>query len=344
MGHKALSKLLPLAATAVFAAQSAAQDFSSVFRKVDPAVVVIVTQEENPTLTEDGIKKTSTQGLGSGVIINRDGLILTAAHVVDSADNIMVMLEDEQMVEANVIASISYPDIAMIQLIDPPKPLPFIKPGDSDKLDTGEQVLVVGAPYSLFNTLTVGHLSGRRTQQDTPYGTIEFLQTDAAINQGNSGGPLFNARGDLMGIVSHIKSQSGGNEGLGFAASINMVKDLLLESPPIWLGADFLILTEDLAKALNAGQNSGMLVQKVSRNSIAERLGIRAGYIPAKINGTELLLGGDIITSLNGIDISSAEKSLRKIIKDVRKVKPGETLTLTVIRRGREIELSASAE
>ena len=321
-----------------------AQNFSHIFRKIDGAVVVITTQEENKTLTDRGMRTTKAKGLGSGIIISPEGLILTAAHVVESADDILVHLNDDSRFNARVIASLSAPDLALIKILEPGDSLPYIRPGSSSKVETGEQVLVIGAPYGLDHTLTVGHLSGRRFKDDTAFGIIEFLQTDAAINQGNSGGPLFSASGELIGIVSHIKSQSGGNEGLGFAASIDMAKRLLLDSPPVWLGADFIILSEDLAKALNAGQNSGMLVQGVSRGSMSEKLGVKPGYIPAEINGTKLLLGGDIITRINGVDVSSSKAGLQKVIKNYQRVKPGDTLTLTVKRRGSEIELSATAE
>ena len=324
------------------------QDFSRVFKKVDgdldPAVVVITTEEQTPTLTRKGVDQTKAKGLGSGVIINAEGLILTAAHVVDTADAIVVHLRDERKRKARVVTSLSAGDVALIQLLDPPVNLPYAPLGDSDETETGEQVLVIGAPYGLRHSLTVGYLSGRRLMPGTPFGDIEFLQTDAAINRGNSGGPLLNQRGEVIGIVSHITSESGGSEGLGFAASSNMARDMLLDTPPVWLGADFVMLSEEMAEALNAGQKSGMLVQKVSKDSLAEKLGIKGGYIPAEIGGVEVLLGGDIITSINDREVKGTEAGLRQLFRDYRRVKPGDKIAISVLRRGQPVELSTTVE
>jgi serine protease Do len=320
------------------------QDFSKVYSKADPAVVVIMTTEKTPTLTDRGIKQAKGKGLGSGVIIDPDGLILTAAHVVDTADAIEVELHDERRRKAQVIASVGAGDLALIRLLDPPDELPHLPMGNSDDVSIGEQVIVIGAPYGLQSTLTVGYLSGRRLMPDTPFGDIEFLQTDAAINQGNSGGPMLNRRGEVIGIVSHISSQSGGNEGLGFAASSNMAQEMLLEQPPVWLGADIVMLSEDMAAALNAGQKSGMLVQKVATGSMADRLGIKPGYIPAEVGGVEVMLGGDIITSVNGIEVQGSKSGLTRLFRDYRRVQPGDKLTIEILRRGAPVELSATVE
>lgn len=316
-------------------------DFSRLFEQVNPSVVVIRTEQQNPTLTRDGVSKTTARGLGSGVIINSEGLILTAAHVVDTADTIDVILLDERERKAKVVASLGAADLALIQLLDPPEDLPFVPLGDSDQIKIGAEVFVIGAPYGLGHSLTVGYLSGRRIMKNTPFGDLEFLQTDAAINMGNSGGPMFNRQGEVIGIVSHIRSQSGGSEGLGFAASSNMAQELLLEDPPVWLGANFVMLNEDMAAALNAGQKSGMLVQKVASGSMAEKLGLKPGYIPARIGGVEIMLGGDIITDINDNKIEASHSGLRRLMAEFRRVRPGDTLRIKVIRRGDQLELSA---
>lgn len=320
------------------------EDFSRQFKKANPAVVVIHTKEQHERLTPKGVRKAKARSIGTGVIIDSSGLILTAAHVVGSAHEIQIQLQDERKRPASVVTSLSTGDIALLQMEDPPENLHYIEPGDSDAVEIGEQVFVIGTPYGLDHTLTVGHLSGRRVQEDTPYGDIEFLQTDAAINQGNSGGPLFSEDGKLIGIVSHIATQSGGNEGLGFAASSNMAKRLLIEDPPVWLGADFVMLTEEMAAALNAGQKYGMLVQKVAPDSMAAKLGIKPGYIPAQIAGAKVLLGGDIITSINGTRVEGSEKGMQQLVRGFNRVEIGDTLTINIVRRGQEVELSAKAE
>jgi len=321
------------------------QDFSQVFKQTDPAVVVIMTQEKTPVMTrEGGVRYTKARGIGTGIIINAEGLVLTAAHVVGSADSIEVMLKDERKRSARVLVSIGTADLALIQIEDAPQDLPFIPLGDSSKIDIGAQVFVIGTPYGLEHTLTVGYLSGRRIMENTPFGDIEFLQTDAAINMGNSGGPMFSAQGELIGIVSHIKSQSGGSEGLGFAASSNMAKALLVDNPPVWLGADFVLLNDELAAAFNAGQKNGMLVQKVTTGSIADRLGINGGLIPAKIGGADILLGGDIILAINGTQVLGTELGMKQLIRDFRRVQSGDKLVIRVMRRGAEVELSATVD
>ena len=316
------------------------QDLSKVFEKVDPAVVVIMTEAGSPTLTRDGIKETRDQGLGSGVIIDEEGLVLTAAHVVDVADAIDVMLRDGRRRKAEVVTSSGVTDLALIRIIDPPEDLPTAPLGDSDKAKIGEQVFVIGSPYGLKHSLTVGYLSGRRLKEDTPFGDIEFLQTDAAINKGNSGGPLLNLRGEVIGIVSHISSQSGGSEGLGFAASSNVARESMLERPAVWLGASYMLLNPDMASALNVGAESGMLIQKVAAGSISDKLGLKAGYIPAKIGDMDVLLGGDIITGINGTPVVGTEAGLSQLYRTYRRVQPGDRVTVSVIRRGKPLELN----
>ncbi len=339
MRHSVTTFLGLLLTTLTATADSA--DFSRLFEQVNASVVVIRTEQQNPILTRSGVSKTKARGLGSGVIINSEGLILTAAHVVDTADTIEVILLDERVRNAEVVASLGAADLALIQLLDPPEDLPFVPLGDSDQIKIGAEVFVIGAPYGLGHSLTVGYLSGRRIMENTPFGDLEFLQTDAAINMGNSGGPMFNRQGEVIGIVSHIRSQSGGSEGLGFAASSNMAQELLLEDPPVWLGANFVMLNEDMAAALNAGQKSGMLVQKVASGSMAEKLGLKPGYIPARIGGVEIMLGGDIITDINDNKIEASHSGLRRLMAEFRRVRPGDTLRIKVIRRGDQLELSA---
>ncbi len=320
------------------------QDLSRAFEKVDPAVVVITTQAERETLTRKGIQTTQEGGLGSGVIIDPEGLVMTAAHVVDTADDIVVMFRDGRERPAQVVASSGMSDIALIRIIDPPDELPSAPLGDSDKARTGEQVFVIGSPYGLTHTMTVGYLSGRRLTEGTPFGDIEFLQTDAAINKGNSGGPLLNMKGEVIGIVSHISSQSGGSEGLGFAASANMARRILLDKPSVWLGASYMFLNGELADALNAGQPSGMLVQTVTEGSISDRLGLKPGYIPAEIGGAEVMLGGDIITAINGTPVIGTDAGLSQLYRTYRRVKPGDRVTVSIIRRGETLELNALVE
>ena len=190
-----------------------------VFKRVSGSVVVILTEEKVlPPDTYEG-KKVSAQGLGSGVLVSKDGKVLTAAHVVQTADTVSVEFPNGEIVKAKVVSSEPPADVALLQLERVPASAVVAKLGDSDQVGVADQIFVVGAPYGISHTLTVGHISARRTPrgEQSELGLAEFFQTDAAVNQGNFGGPMFNMNGEVIGIVSHILSQSGGFEGLGFA-------------------------------------------------------------------------------------------------------------------------------
>jgi serine protease Do len=338
-----IRKFLAIALLSIgISSQLNATDFSRSVDKVSAATVVIYTKESMEQITDAGLKTTSSQGLGSGVVISTEGDILTASHVVNIADDIMVQFSDGETYPARVISSVSYADIAMIRLLEKPKKLHTVKLGNSDKLKTGQELFVIGAPYGLQFSFTAGHFSGRRITEDPiTKESLEFLQTDAPINQGNSGGPLFDKSGRLMGIVSHIQSQSGGNEGLGFAASINMVKSLLIERPPIWIGADVLPLEGESAKALNIAEDEGFLVQRVAANSWAEKAGLRGGTIPVTVDDHGLLLGGDIVIAIGGHAVYSTQAGLNRVRTYMEGVPEGENIKMTIIRGGERIEIKA---
>lgn len=328
--------------TLAFSINLQAANVSKVFKKVDPAVVVITTRESFHIASEKGLKKINNGGLGSGVIISKDGLIMTAAHVIAAADEVTVTLKDGREFIAKVISVSNPADVALIGLVEPPDDLSYVAPHNSDDVEVGEEVFVIGSPYGLAHTLTVGNLSSRRIIDDEKaLMDMEFLQTDAAVNQGNSGGPLFTINGKLIGIVSHIQTISGGNEGLGFAASINMARKLLLEDTPFWLGAQFIPLKDELADAFNVPYNEGLLVQKVAKGSIAEEMGLRAGTIPIGRGEHKLLIGGDIIVEVGGLSIYVNRAGRQRIIDYIASIPPGDDLTLTVIRAGKKLILKA---
>ena len=318
-----------------------ATDFSRIFKKVSPAVVVIKTKETYDIEGPQGLEQVSSGGIGAGVIISKKGLIMTAAHVIDNADKVYVTLKDKRKYQAKVIASSPLADVALIQLHNPPSDLVSITPSDSDDVEIGEEVFVIGAPYGLEHTLTVGHLSSRRiSSSEKSLIDTEFLQIDAAINQGNSGGPLFTASGKLIGIVSHIRSKSGGSEGLGFCASMNMAKKVLIDDHVVWLGAQFIPLTSKLAQAFNIPYDQGLLVQRVNKNSLGAELGLRTGTIPAIIGDNPVLLGGDVIVELGGQTIYFTRNGRQRLINYLQSLKPGDSVELTVIREGKKIVLS----
>jgi S1-C subfamily serine protease len=223
-----------------------------------------------------------------------------------------------------------------------PKGVPVAKLGDSGKVEVGDEVFVVGTPYGLSHTLTAGHISARHKLDTLSEGLeeIEIFQTDAAINQGNSGGPMFNMAGEVIGIASFILTKSGGSEGLGFAITSNTAKRLLLEEPSFWFGLDGIVLKDELAAAFNLPQPMGLLVQQVADNSPAARLGIQPGEIKSQIGLNEMLLGGDFILEVVGIEVS--EDNYQKIKSRLNYMKPGDIITVKVLRAGRILQLNAA--
>lgn len=317
-----------------------ANDFSELFESVDPAVVILHTFSENPDPNNPS-KVVSDKSLGTGVMIDKAGKILTAAHVVHSVDSVHVIFRNGQKIHARVIASEPKADLALLQLDFKPDKVQTVKLGNSDKVKVGQEIAVIGTPYGLEHTLTVGHVSARYQpdQLKGPFYEGEFFQTDAAINKGNSGGPVFNTEGELIGIVSHIQSQSGGSEGLGFAVTINTAKRLLLEGSGFWSGIEWIPMGELLARAINYPKDYGVLVQRVAHDSPSDKAGIQGSDIPVKIGKTQLMLGGDIIVSVAGIPIKDKEH-LRKIKKHIKQVKPGGKIKIKIYRSGQFKEIS----
>ena len=320
--------------------ESYGQQLRDAFHSVQQAVVVVRTQERGlAQFPQEGL--VSSNGLGSGVLISNDGKVLTATHLVQSADRIVVEFSQGEVIPARVIGSSFSADVALLQLERMPRNYVAAKLGDSNKVDVGDEIFVVGAPYGISNTLTAGHISGRRALNKPNENAIavEFLQTDAAINKGNSGSPMFNLNGEVMGIVSNIMSSSGGSEGLAFAATSNTARRLLLEQKPFWTGIEGLLVDGSLAGALNLTQPAGVLVQRVAEGSIAWRCGIRPGTVRAKIEGEEILLGGDIILRVNDISVED-DGIYDEIYGSINRLKPGDNLQITVLRQGKIVNLS----
>lgn len=315
---------------------AAAQTVGQAFKRVNRSVVVVRTTESEVNAKD----LVSVPGIGSGVLISPDGRVLTAAHVVHTADDINVEFLDGTIVRATVIASEPEADVALLRLDRVPEAAVVATLGDSDGAEVGDQVFVVGAPYGIGHTLTVGHISARH-KPNTIYSGMslaEFLQTDAAINQGNSGGPMFSMGGEVIGVVSHIISKSGGFEGLGFVVTSNMARRLLLERKSFWSGLDGFVLSGALARAFNLPQPVGLLVQRVAQNSPSAITGLRGGTMKATIDGRTITVGGDIILEVQGIPITG-RTSYEQIQERLGRLHPGAQLTITILRDGRRTEL-----
>jgi len=320
---------------------SPGQQLRNAFHKVEKSVVIIRTAERELAPSSQG-GMVSANGMGSGVVISSDGKILTAAHLIEAADATLVEFSNGQLIPARILGAVRNADVALLQLEHTSTQIVAATLGDSDKVEVGDEVFVVGAPYGLGRTLTAGHISARHSSDNKTIDAalMEFLQTDAAINQGNSGGPMFNMNGEVIGIVTRILSQSGGSEGLGFAATSKMARQLLLEQKPFWSGVEGFLLRGDLARALNVPQPAGLLVQRVAEGSPAARAGVLAGSMRANIDGENLLLGGDIILEVNGLPYEESNESYRRIYASLTKLKVGDQFVIKVFRQGQVVRLS----
>jgi len=322
-----------------------AQTVRELYKRVNQAVAVIYTAER--TVVEEAPDQlVSVGGIGSGFLFSDRGEVMTAAHVVQAADRVLVEFANGERIRASVVSSNPSADVALLQLESLPTGIAPIRLGDSDLTEVGDEVFIIGAPLGVSHTLTVGHVSARRQPRSAVGGLInaELLQTDAAINQGNSGGPMFNMNGEVIGVVSHIISQTGGFTGLGFVITSNVAREILLERPPLWSGVDFYNLTADLGMILNVpAPHTGMLVQRVAQGSLGEELGLKGGTFALPVPGSErkLILGGDIILSFQGVRMDGTEEALDQIDAQLRNLRPGSPITLLVLRAGEQFETSA---
>ena len=314
-----------------------AQGMGDVFRRVNPAVVVIRAKGRDVEVS--GLARYTETG--SGVLISSAGSVMTAAHVVHSLDEVSVEFLGGETVAARVVSSEPAADLALLKLDRVPAGITPAAMADSDAVRVGDQVIVVGAPYGLSHSMSAGWISAR-WPANSVYRAMplaEFLQTNATINTGNSGGPMFNMAGEVIGIVSHNISKSGGSEGLGFVVTINTARRLLLERPSFWSGLDGRLISGPIAQVLNLPQETGYLVKSVARGSVSETLGLRGGAVLATIMGEELVVGGDIILKVQGVMIGDVTEHHR--VRDLlATVPPGAPFTMTVLRLGKIIELT----
>jgi S1-C subfamily serine protease len=236
--------------------------------------------------------------------------------------------------------------VALLQIEGaPPKGVRPAEIGDSDAVRVGSLCFVVGAPFGISHTLTVGHISARRVRDHSSMDLFatEHFQTDAAINPGNSGGPMFDMKGRVIGIVSFIHTETGQSAGLGFAVTSNTARRLLLDRSPIWSGMTEVFLGGPLARAFQLPEGrSGFLVQRVVKGSPAERLGLVGGSIPATIGDVSVLLGGDIVLEALGVRLDSIQKGL-ELLTALHRLSPDSAVSALVLRGGEEVRLQAKA-
>lgn len=273
---------------------------------------------------------------GSGFLISADGKILTNNHVVANERQLEVTLSDQTRYPAKLITRDESNDLAVIQ-ISPRKKLSWLRLGDSDVLQVGQKVLAIGNPFGLNGTLTTGVVSslGRSIRGENNEELEGLIQTDAAINFGNSGGPLLDSAGDVIGINTAILGPNGGSIGIGFAMPINRAKALLEDYQAgrkrPRLGVTVVPVSGDYADALELPTQGGLLVQEVEAGSAAARAGLRGGRQTVQIGNVQLVVGGDLITAIDGHPIDREDAISRALARK----RAGDTLELTIFRNGR---------
>ncbi|MDX2086083.1 MAG: trypsin-like peptidase domain-containing protein [Candidatus Melainabacteria bacterium] len=319
----------------------------ALYKKASPAVVNITS---TTVAVDMFFNMVPQRGMGSGVLLTSDGYILTNAHVVEEADQLEVTVADtKEVYKARLVGGDSSNDIALLKIDVPGKTFPAIAMGDSSKLQVGQKVYAIGNPFGLNSTLTTGVISslGRELRAENGRIMENIIQTDAAINPGNSGGPLLDSNGRLIGINTAIFSPSGASAGIGFAIPVNVAQrlanDLMAHGRVIrpYLGVRIgMELSPRIAQLLQLPVEKGLLVSQVGPGTPAAKAGLRGGNQILRLGRRRYLLGGDILIEVDGKSIETVDT----FINYIESKRPGETVTVSVIRDGQLVRLSVILE
>jgi S1-C subfamily serine protease len=311
-----------------------------IYKQASPAIANIVTRAVQYDFFFDAVP---VEGAGSGFVIDTEGHILTNYHVVQGAETIEVTLGDQSRYKAKYIGADTRNDIALIQIDPQGRKIATLPLGDSRNLLVGQRVLAIGNPFGFQSTLTTGVVSslGRTVQTSENTFIDEAIQTDAAINRGNSGGPLLNSRGEVIGINSAIYAPNGTTAGIGFAIPINTARraaeDLIARGRVrhATLGAEGRAIWPGLADALHLGVQQGILVERVVPGGPAAQAGIRGGTRSVLAGLQELRIGGDVLVAVNGKELTS-QMDLNLLLN---RAWPGDTVTLTIVRDDKKMDV-----
>jgi S1-C subfamily serine protease len=315
----------------------------SVYEQLNEAVVNITTEIVAINWFLEPVPQEG--GSGSGSIIDTRGYVLTNNHVIERAYKVFINLADGAQLEGSVVGTDPENDLAVLKF-DPPKgtELKTVPFGDSGNLKVGQKVMAIGNPFAFERTLTVGIVSGLGRPIQTSRQNIirDMIQTDASINPGNSGGPLLDAQGRMIGINTMIYSPTGSSVGIGFAVPVNTAKRVVAELIAYgrvrrgWIDASVVQLFPDLVNYAELPVSSGLLVSRTSRNGFAEQAGIRQGSEPVRYRSSVIYLGGDIITSVDGMKT----ETLADLYSALEDNKPGERIEVEVLRNSRPVKLT----
>jgi len=317
---------------------TAEQLIVAIYARVSPTVVCITAREY------------FGECIGSGVIIDGEGHVVTNNHVVELDLDWLVVFEDEHTVTARVIGTDPGSDLAVLQVDMLPEHLVVAELGDSSSLQVGQTAIAIGSPFGLERTVTTGvisSLSRTLSRTDSDFLLAEVIQTDAAINPGNSGGPLLDSRGRVIGINSAISSVSGTNSGVGFAIPVDVVKRVVPEliarghyGHP-WLGVSAYSITLELVEAMDLPTELGVLIGTVEPDSPAEKAGLKGGMREVSVAGQSMLAGGDIVLAINGVTVNRFDDLINYLASQTA---VGDVVTLTVLREGKRTDVSVQLE
>ncbi len=326
-----------------------------IYKQDSAGVVEVLSTFDQSSSSPYGPAASTAQALGSGFVVSSQGYILTNAHVVYDngvkASSVTVVFKGTGSSTTRVKAAIAgideTSDVALLK-VDPAKApkLVVLQLGDSSKVQAGEAVVAIGNPLGYDFSVTSGIVSATNRNLQSPNGSVipDGIQTDAAINEGNSGGPLIDSSGKVIGINEQIASQSGGNQGLGFAVPIDTAAKVMAQLKTdgtvsyAYLGVSGQTLSADIAKAIGVNVSQGVLVADVASGSPAAKAGIKGGSQQTVIQGQTYVTGGDVIEAIDGTTVTSADDLAAAILQH----KPGDTVTVTVLRDGSTLQLKAT--
>jgi len=312
---------------------------NEIYKRMGPGVVQITSTIGASTST-DGQFQQSSQALGSGFVLDKEGHIVTNYHVIDGATSIEVRFSNDDTLKATLVGSDPSTDVALLKVDASADALTPLSLADSTRVEVGDPVVAIGNPFGLERTVTTGIVSALQRAVKAPngYSIDHVIQTDAAINHGNSGGPLLNTLGAVIGINSQIETggSGDGNVGIGFAVPSNTVKsviDQLLASGKVdhaYLGVSAIAITPDIAKSFNLPVSEGLVIQTVGEGSGAAGAGLKVGTKQAVIAGESFRMGGDVIVSADGKSVGTIDE-LRDVVASH---KPGDKIELEIYRGG----------
>jgi S1-C subfamily serine protease len=306
-----------------------------IYERAGPGVVQVTSTSvvtDNPFFGPQ-----QATSLGSGFVVDKDGYIVTNYHVIEGAREVEVNFSGDDRVPARIVGSDPSTDLAVLKIGEQSRALTPLPLGDSDVVHVGDAVVAIGNPFGLERSVTAGIVSALQRDLVAPNGyTIDkVIQTDAPINQGNSGGPLLNTSGEVIGVNSQIETETGGNVGIGFAVPVNTVREVVSqlkasgEVQHAYLGVRMQPITEELAQTFTLPVDEGILIVSVEEGSPADQAGLQGGNQETIVGGRSYALGGDIVIRADGQPLTSPDE-LRTMVMEKE---PGDTMTLD-IRRG----------